>query len=119
MHPTRHPMAVLRGEAARVGCLPSDALASRIGGTARFAGVVAAGRRLVTRTGGVMHFVTFEDERGLIEAAVFPGIFAALRDPVRNPGPYLVRGRVAGEPRDPLLEVSDVLPFHLRDTVKP
>ena len=114
MHPSDHPMHVLRDEATRVGCLPSDALAQRRGERVRFAGVVAAGRRLRTRGGAVMQFVTFEDERGLIEAVVFPGVYAALRDPIRNPGPFLVRGEVAGDASDPHLVVSDVLPFYLR-----
>jgi len=34
-----------------------------------------------------MQFVTLEHESGLIEVVLFPGTYAALRDPVTTPGP--------------------------------
>src|SRR5207302_9155121 len=78
------------------------------------AGVVAATRRLATRGGKIMQFVTFEDEHGLVETVLFPEAYAALGDPVSNPGPYLVGGRVAVDHGDVHLLVSEVTPFHRR-----
>jgi DNA polymerase III alpha subunit len=118
MHLTDHPMRVLRQEAARAGCVTTAELATRLDRYARIAGVVAAARRLDTRGGRLMQFVTLEDELGLVEAVLLPGVYASLGDPVSSPGPYLVGGHVAHDHRidggDLHLVVADVTPFHLR-----
>ncbi|HMC89476.1 MAG TPA: OB-fold nucleic acid binding domain-containing protein, partial [Gemmataceae bacterium] len=114
MHLHDHPLRVLREEALRAGCVTTAELAPRKGRFARIAGLVAATRRLATRKGELMQFVTFEDETGLIEAVLFPQTYAAFGDPVTNPGPYLVGGRVAVDHGDVHLLVSEVTPFHRR-----
>ncbi len=114
MHLTDHPMHVLRDEATRVGCIPTSELAGLRGELVRIAGVVAAARRLVTRGGRIMQFVTLEDEYGLIETILFPDVYASLQDPVTNPGPFLVSGRVEEGNGDGQLRVSEVMPFYLR-----
>jgi DNA polymerase III alpha subunit len=114
MHPSAHPMAVLRDEATRVGCAAIAGLPTRIGDTARVAGVVAATRRLATRT-GVMQFVTLEDETGLVEAVLFPATYAGLHDPITTPGPFLITGQVATDHGDLHLITSTLAPFHSRN----
>src|SRR4029079_3093888 len=114
MHPSDHPMRVLRDEAQRGGCIGSDALPAHVGASVRFAGVVAASRRLVTRQRRIMQFVTFEDEHGLVEATLPPDVYAALDDPVRNPGPFLIEGLVETDGGEIRLTVSEVLPFYPR-----
>ena len=61
-----------------------------------------------------MQFVTFEDEYGLLEAVLFPETYTALGDPVTNPGPFLVAGRVAEDHGEIHLLVSEVTPFYRR-----
>ena len=114
MHPTAHPMSVLRQEAARAGCIQVVDLPANRAGVVRIAAVVAATRRLVTHARSVMQFVTFEDETGVVEAVLFPGTYAALRDPVTTPGPFLVTGRVEDDFGDVYLVASGVAPFHAR-----
>jgi DNA polymerase-3 subunit alpha/error-prone DNA polymerase len=114
MHLYGHPMHVLREEALRAGCVSTAELPARKGQFTRIAGVVAASRRLATRGGKIMQFVTFEDEHGLVEAVLFPEAYASLGDPVSNPGPYLVGGRVALDHGDLHLLVSELTPFHER-----
>jgi DNA-directed DNA polymerase III PolC len=114
MHLSNHPMRVLREEAARAGCVSTADLASRAGRFVRVAAVVAATRRLATRGGHIMQFVTLEDECGLVEALLFPAAYTSLEDPVTNPGPFLVSGRLEAHHGDFQLLVSDVKPFHAR-----
>jgi DNA polymerase III alpha subunit len=115
MHPSHHPMALLRDEATRAGCLSTRELSAAQGERVRFAGIVAALRRIPASGGGVLQYVTFEDEHGLVEAVVPPPVYGRLSDPIKNPGPYLVGGLVGVDARHVRLHVDIVAPFHLRD----
>ncbi|HEX4517483.1 MAG TPA: hypothetical protein VH054_28250, partial [Polyangiaceae bacterium] len=113
MHPSGHPMRVLRDEVKRVEGVPIRALRERIG-RARVAGIVAASRRIETARGGAMHFVTLEDETDLIELVVRPHAYAELGDPITTPGPFLIDGTVQRDHGDVMLVVERALPFHRR-----
>jgi len=115
MHPTAHPMTVLRDEAARAGAVRIVDLAACAGRRVRVAAVVASSRRLAVEGGRLLQFVTLEDESGLVEARLAPPVHAALGDPITHPGPFLVDGHVRVERRDVQLQVAGVLPFHLRE----
>jgi DNA-directed DNA polymerase III PolC len=70
----------------------SRSLASRVGQTIRLAGLVAASRHTPTQQGKEMQFVTLEDEWGLVEVTLFPGICPPVA--YLEMGPYLVEGTV-------------------------
>jgi DNA-directed DNA polymerase III PolC len=114
MHPSAHPMRVLREEAEREGCVTTSELANRGGQQVRLAAVVIASRRLADRTGRLMQFVTLEDETGLAESVLSAATFAALQDPVSSAGPLLVSGWVEDDGGSLQLAVTEVKPFHLR-----
>jgi DNA polymerase III alpha subunit len=89
MHLLAHPMALLRPEADRYGCTAIRAafdVEDHLG--VRLAVTVAALRRVPTRE-GVMQFVTFEDETGLLEGVV----------PRRRSGCLVSRADTRGSPR--------------------
>jgi DNA polymerase III alpha subunit len=106
-----HPLALLREEADRAGCTP---IAGIRGDRARIAGVLASSARVETRGGAAMQFLTFEDETGLIEAALFPGVRARIAALLVASGPWLAEGRVRRDQGDALLEVTELRPFHER-----
>jgi len=108
-------MALLRDEATRAGCLSTRDLKAAEGKRIRFAGIVAAIRRVPVSNGAVLQYVTFEDENGLVEAVVPPPVYARLSDPIRNPGPYLVEGTAGVDARHVRLQIDRAAPFHLRD----
>jgi DNA polymerase III alpha subunit len=114
MHLTNHPMRLLRDEARQAGCITTAELGAQAGRLARVAGLVAATRRLVTRGGEVTQLVTLEDEDGLVECVLLPGVSADLEDPVSTPGPFLVGGRIEQDHGDVQLRVADVRPFYER-----
>jgi DNA polymerase-3 subunit alpha/error-prone DNA polymerase len=115
MHVYDHPMRVLREETSRAGCIGTSELITRLGQTVRIAGLVAASRRLATQGGQVMQFVTLEDEQGLVEAALFPSAYGSHGDPITNPRPFLVAGRVAEDHGNIHLVLSEVMPFYRRE----
>ncbi|MBV9126191.1 MAG: DNA polymerase III subunit alpha, partial [Planctomycetes bacterium] len=77
--------------------LPPDLVASRdlpdhVGRKVQVAGVAAAARHVLTSAGGTMQFVTLEDEWGLLDVTLFPGISPATA--YLGLGPYLATGIV-------------------------
>lgn len=114
MHLSDHPLQLLRGEAERAGCIPTCAVTAHAGREVRLAGLVAASRRHRGAHGRVMQFVTLEDESGLVEAVVSSTVYAALGDPIRNPGPVLLTGRVVVDRGHPHVDVTQVQPFYRR-----
>ena len=113
MHPTHHPMEILRDDARREGCVTTTEASLRVGTSVRLATLLAAGRRAV-RNGKLMRFLTLEDEEGLLESVVLPPRHEVLGARLTTPGPYLVEGRVREEHDHPYLEIRDVRPFHTR-----
>lgn len=114
MHLSAHPLALLRPEAKRYGCLTiRRALLLPAGSTVRLAVVIAAMRRVVTRQ-GAMQFLTLEDETGLLEGAVLPPVYRALGERVTTPGPFLVEGALRRQQGAVHLEMRLLAPFHER-----
>ncbi|MBI4604020.1 MAG: DNA polymerase III subunit alpha [Planctomycetes bacterium] len=91
---TDQPMRLLRAEAARRGCIATEEAARAVGRQVRVAGLVAASRSVRTRKGPMMRFLTIEDERGLLEATLFPAVNRASAPRLRSLGPYVLEGRV-------------------------
>jgi DNA polymerase III alpha subunit len=114
MHPSAHPVAILRSEATAAGAVAIAELVGHSGCEVRIAGLVAATRHLATGVGRALQFVTFEDETGVVESVVPPRPYARLAQVVGGPGPHLVHGRVEVDHGVPTLHVREVLPFHLR-----
>jgi DNA-directed DNA polymerase III PolC len=114
MHLSDHPMRLLRPEAERLGCLSSRELQSRPDRFVRFAGLLAASRRVPTSQ-GELRFLTFEDEDGLIEGVLFPEANARLGGRITTPGPYLAKGVMRETEGDLHLVVAGLTPFHERE----
>jgi DNA polymerase III alpha subunit len=119
MHVSDHPMRVLRREAERHGCLTTREAARCTGEFVRLAAIVAATRRVATKDGSVMRFVTLEDEEGTLEAVIFPGGYRTLGDAITTPGPFLLAGTVEDDHGDVHVVVSEFRPFHQRTARRP
>ena len=115
MHLCAHPIALLRPEAARHGCVSvAEACAGRPDARVRLAVTLAAMRRVPTRA-GPMIFLSLEDESGLLEAALLPPAYPRLAAAVTTPGPYLITGIVRRVQGAVHLEVSELSPFKERE----
>ena len=75
------------------GFLPSDRLDAARGRRVRMAGIVAATRRVRTKRGEFMLFLTLEDGPGLFECTLFPPAWRRFGLLLRGLGPYVVEGR--------------------------
>jgi DNA polymerase III alpha subunit len=115
MHPSHHPMSLLRAEATRAGCIAAATAKDHRGSKVAFAGVVSALRRVRTGDGRIMQFVTFEDETALLSAVLPADTFHRLEDPITHPGPYLIEGIIDQDAGHIALRVGAVRPFHRRE----
>ena len=114
---SEHPMAVLRAEARRNGCVSLvDAARAGADDMLRIAATVAAMRRVGTR-GGVMQFITLEDETGMMEAVVAPATFRRLGDRITTPGPFIVTGQIRTSHGLCHVSVEEIVPFFQRQRV--
>ena len=91
-----HPMAFLRARLAREGRVPTAALKdSRNGRRLATAGLVLVRQRPGTASGVI--FVTLEDETGIANLVVWPGVFEQFRRTVLTAGVLCAEGRVQRE----------------------
>ena len=114
MHPSAHPIQVLRAEAELEGCLPTAELRGKQGQHVRLAAVVVAARKHLDGAGRTLHPVLLEDEHGLVEAALSAAILEANADLINGAGPLMLSGWMDGGPGSPLLIVEQVAPLKLR-----
>ncbi len=115
MHISDHPLRILRSEADKHTCIPISELIKHTGEVVKIAGMIAASRRVVTRSGLVVHYLSFEDEYGIIESVLSPAVYRNLEDLIQNPGPYLIEGKVELDGGDIRMNIQKLGPFHKRD----
>ncbi|MFM8559144.1 MAG: OB-fold nucleic acid binding domain-containing protein [bacterium] len=79
-----HPLEVFAAPDLLADVTPAERLESLVGQRVRVCGIPCAMRRVETRGGGAMSFVTLADRTGLVECVLFPDVHrrfgAALRD---------------------------------------
>ena len=79
---------------------PGDAactLAGRVGQRVRVTGIMAAARRVPTKQGGRMLFLTLDDGTGLAECTLFPDAYARAQAALAGAGPFTATGRVESQ----------------------
>jgi DNA-directed DNA polymerase III PolC len=72
-------------------------LRQRIGRRVRVTGLMAAARRVPTRNGERMFFLTLDDGTGLAECTLFPDTYARYGPSISGHGPYVVEGVVESQ----------------------
>ena len=78
-----HPLDALTGEETR-GAVPAAALPSHLGRRVAVVGLPCAYRRVGTKSGDTMLFVTLADRSGLAECVLFPDAYRAHAAAVRG-----------------------------------
>lgn len=90
----RHPMDLYRDRLAGTGCLAISRLREHINRRVTVAGWLICGKLLRTREGEAMEFLSFEDEKALVETTFFPRVYQRYAH-ILSPGrPYLLTGLV-------------------------
>ncbi len=79
-----HPLDVLVSPEAWRGAVPAREVAAHAGRRITLAGLPCAYRRVETKSGAQMLFLTLADRTGLAECVLFPGVLRALAPAVRG-----------------------------------
>lgn len=79
-----HPLDAIAPSEALAGATPAADLERHTGRRVTVAGLPCASRRVETKDGGVMLFLTLADRTGLAECVLFPGAYRALAARLRG-----------------------------------
>jgi DNA polymerase III alpha subunit len=79
-----HPLDVFVAPAALAGTVSAASLEAHAGRRVALAGLPCAWRRVETRSGGTMLFLSLADHSGIAECVLFPDAFRALAPAVRG-----------------------------------
>ena len=92
-----HPLCLFESQFRNFPVVRAEQLRGYMGRTVKLAGWQVTRKRLRTKDGEPMAFVTFEDTTGLYETVIFPREYDRLAPVVSASGPFLVTGEVTEE----------------------
>jgi len=107
----RHPMTLYRELLERLQPVKATGLNRFIGKRIGFAGWLITGKRVQTKGGDTMEFLTFEDETGIVETTFFPQVYRRFCHMVARNRPYLLEGKVESDWGAVTLTVDKVRPL--------
>ncbi len=102
-----HPLELYQGRLP-AGVVTAADLPARLGRRVRLAGWPIAYKRVTTKKGEVMKFLSLEDLSGTFEVVLFPDAYRRYALVTVSPGPFLVEGRVQEEQGVPTLVADRV-----------
>ena len=106
-----HPLSLVNGAAAR-GLVKIEALAGCVGRSVELAGWLLTGKKVATKDGETMEFLTFEDETGLVETTFFPQTYDRYAHVLNGQRPYRLSGLVESDYGAVSLTVDRIEPLH-------
>jgi len=91
---TAHPLEFFEEWLREKGAISTAEFAERRGGHVTVGGWMTTTRRIRTKAGEFMRFLTIEDRTGTLEAVIFPAVYQRYGHLLRGHGPYLLKGTV-------------------------
>ena len=91
---TRHPLFFFRSVTERPTITKARDMHRHNGKTVKMVGWYMSSKRIRTKKGEIMKFLSLEDESGTFEAVIFPKAYEKFAELTMSMGPYLVLGKV-------------------------
>jgi DNA polymerase III alpha subunit len=91
---TRHPLHFFREWTDAKGIVLAKDMKQNKGRRVKMIGWYMTSKRIKTRKGEIMKFLSLEDLTGTFEAVIFPKVYYRVADLTLSMGPYLVTGKV-------------------------
>lgn len=105
---TRHPLELLEAPGPGPPLIAAADMARHAGRHVRMRGLTISYKRIPTKAGTWMKFLSLEDLTGTFEAVLFPDAYARCAEATLGAGPLLLEGRVALDHAVPSLTVAGV-----------
>jgi DNA polymerase III alpha subunit len=94
---SRHPLDFFPSYRADKTLVRASDMKQHAGKKIRMTGWYMSSKRVKTKKGDIMKFLSLEDTTGTFEAVLFPGIYNKVAEKTLSMGPFLVEGRVDRE----------------------
>ena len=91
---TRHPLYFFREWTDAKGIVLAKDMKQNKGRRVKMIGWYMTSKRIKTRKGEIMKFLSLEDLTGTFEAVIFPKVYYRVAELTLSMGPYLVTGKV-------------------------
>ncbi len=107
---TRHPLEFFDEIISREDIVPSKDMAKYYKRKIKMVGWLMTSKRIKTRKGKIMKFLSLEDLTGTFEAVLFPETYEKYAELTFSMGPYLLEGKVETEnPGNIIVEKLNIL----------
>jgi len=91
---TRHPLYFYRSETEKPDVVKAKDLQKYRGKNVKLIGWYMTSKRIKTRKGDIMKFLSLEDTTGTFEAVIFPREYEKYAEQTMSMGPYIIIGKV-------------------------
>jgi len=91
---TRHPLHFFKEWIDQKGIIPAKDMQRNKGRRVKMVGWYMTSKRIKTKSGEIMKFLSLEDLSGTFEAVIFPKVHYRVAELTLSLGPYLVTGKV-------------------------
>jgi DNA polymerase III alpha subunit len=111
---TRHPLHFYEKWINNPSVTTADLMDARKGRRVKMIGWYMTSKRIRTRKGDIMKFLSLEDLTGTFEAVIFPRVYDAVAEKTMSMGPYIVEGRVdPADSRNLVVDKLDVISYSI------
>jgi DNA polymerase III alpha subunit len=110
---TKHPLYFFEKAIEARHVVNANELNKYNGKRVRLAGWYMSSKRIRTKNGSIMKFLSLEDLTGTFEAVVFPNVYMKVAEKTLSFGPYLIEGKVDVEGGNNIIVEKLDLLYHL------
>ncbi len=103
-----HPLSLFEKASRRKDVVTAKELARRDGRVSTLIGWLISQKRIGTKDGRLMKFLSFEDLSGTFEVVLFPDAYRRLGGVIDGRGPYFITGRVNCEYDSPTVTATSI-----------
>ncbi len=94
---TKHPLEFFTEWNDKLSLISSDQMKKYAGKKIKMIGWYMSSKRIRTKKGDIMKFLSLEDLSGTYEAVIFPKVYSVVAEKTLSMGPYLIEGRIDAE----------------------
>jgi len=100
---SRHPLQFFSYLTNNQNVISAKEIPKHRGKIVRMVGWFMTSKRIKTKKGKIMKFLSLEDLTGTFEAILFPKVYAQFAEKTLSMGPYFVKGRIDDEDGDNII----------------